>query len=197
MRHVRGSLSVRRHHAEVELERISQRRHTFRATGVLGHDYSLLPLWHVATNPASDDRLGVQVVDRASKEALHLRCVQVDRDNVLDASDVKQVGQHAGGDSASVRLFLGLAAVGKVWKDSCKKEHRRQQNEHDNIFAAPVTQTIPVILLAEPPLQALIMISSSMMESLILGLPDWTTKTSFSRTLVRIRTLVSPFGPKG
>ena len=31
------------------------------------------------------------------------------------------------------------------------------------------------------------------MVSLILGLPDWTTKTSFSRTLVRIRTLVSPF----
>lgn len=35
--------------------------------------------------------------------------------------------------------------------------------------------------------------SNSMMVSLILGLPDWTTKTSFSRTLVRIRTLVSPF----
>lgn len=49
-----------------------------------------------------------------------------------------------------------------------------------------------MILLAEPPLQALIMINSSMMESLILGLPDWTTKTSFSRTLVKIRTLVSP-----
>lgn len=30
------------------------------------------------------------------------------------------------------------------------------------------------------------------MESLILGLPDWMTKTSFSRTLVKIRTLVSP-----
>lgn len=48
-------------------------------------------------------------------------------------------------------------------------------------------------LLAEPPLQADIMMSSSMMESLILELPDWTTKTSFSRTLVRILTLVSPF----
>lgn len=48
-------------------------------------------------------------------------------------------------------------------------------------------------LLAEPPLQADIMMSSSMMESLILGLPDWTTKTSFSRTLVKILTLVSPF----
>jgi hypothetical protein len=32
-----------------------------------------------------------------------------------------------------------------------------------------------------------------MIESLILELPDWTTKTSFSRTLVRILTLVSPF----
>lgn len=48
-------------------------------------------------------------------------------------------------------------------------------------------------LLAEPPLHAEIMMSNSMMESLILGLPDWTTNTSFSRTLVRILTLVSPF----
>jgi hypothetical protein len=49
-----------------------------------------------------------------------------------------------------------------------------------------------VILFAEPPLQAEIMMSNSMMVSLILGLPDCTTKTSFSRTLVRMRTLVSP-----
>ena len=51
---------------------------------------------------------------------------------------------------------------------------------------------VPVILFAEPPLQAEIMMRSSMMVSLILGLPDCTTKTSFSRTLVRMRTLVSP-----
>jgi hypothetical protein len=51
-----------------------------------------------------------------------------------------------------------------------------------------------VTLLAEPPLHAEIMMSSSMMESLMRGLPDWTTKTSFSRTLVRILTLVSPLG---
>jgi len=51
-------------------------------------------------------------------------------------------------------------------------------------------------LFAEPPLQAEIMIRSSMIVSLILGLPDWTTKTSFSRTLFRIRTLVSPYGEK-
>lgn len=51
---------------------------------------------------------------------------------------------------------------------------------------------MPVILLADPPLQAEIMMSSSMIVSLILGLPDCTTNTSFSRTLVRILTLVSP-----
>lgn len=50
----------------------------------------------------------------------------------------------------------------------------------------------PVILFAEPPLQAEIIIRSSIIESLILGLPDCTTKTSFSRTLVNILTLVSP-----
>lgn len=51
---------------------------------------------------------------------------------------------------------------------------------------------LPVTLLAEPPLHAEIMMRSSMMVSLMVGLPDCTTKTSFSRTLVRIRTLVSP-----
>lgn len=50
----------------------------------------------------------------------------------------------------------------------------------------------PVILVAEPPLQAEIMMSSSMMVSLMVGLPDWMMKTSFSRTLLRILTLVSP-----
>lgn len=51
-------------------------------------------------------------------------------------------------------------------------------------------------LFAEPPLHAEIMMSSSMIVSLILGLPDWTTNTSFSRTLVKIRTLVSPWDKK-
>jgi ubiquitin-protein ligase len=49
-----------------------------------------------------------------------------------------------------------------------------------------------VILFAEPPLHAEIKMRSSIMLSLILLLPDWTTKTSFSRILVKILTLVSP-----
>lgn len=49
-----------------------------------------------------------------------------------------------------------------------------------------------MILVAEPPLQAEIMMSSSMIVSLMVGLPDWMMKTSFSRTLLRILTLVSP-----
>ena len=51
---------------------------------------------------------------------------------------------------------------------------------------------IPVILFADPPLQADIRIRSSIMLSLIWALPDCTTKTSFSLMLVRILTLVSP-----
>lgn len=47
-------------------------------------------------------------------------------------------------------------------------------------------------LVAEPPLQAEIMMSSSMTVSLILGLPDCIMNTSFSRTLLEILTLVSP-----
>lgn len=50
-----------------------------------------------------------------------------------------------------------------------------------------------MILFAEPPLQAEIRMRSSMMLSLILLLPDCTTKTSFSRILVKIFTLVSPW----
>lgn len=49
-----------------------------------------------------------------------------------------------------------------------------------------------MILFAEPPLQAEIKMRSSIMLSLILLLPDWTTNTSFSRMLVKILTLVSP-----
>jgi hypothetical protein len=49
-----------------------------------------------------------------------------------------------------------------------------------------------VILFAEPPLHAEIKMRSSIMLSLILLLPDCTTKTSFSRILVKILTLVSP-----
>jgi hypothetical protein len=52
----------------------------------------------------------------------------------------------------------------------------------------------PVILFAEPPLHAEIKMRSSIMLSLILLLPDCTTKTSFSRILVKILTLVSPCG---
>jgi hypothetical protein len=49
-----------------------------------------------------------------------------------------------------------------------------------------------VTLFADPPLQAEIMMRSSIKASLIFELPDWTTKTSFSLTLVMMRTLVSP-----
>lgn len=48
------------------------------------------------------------------------------------------------------------------------------------------------MLLALPPLQALMMISSSMILSLILLLPLCTTKTSWLRTLTLMLTLVSP-----
>lgn len=51
---------------------------------------------------------------------------------------------------------------------------------------------IPVIDLAEPPLQADIMISSSITLSLILELPLCTMKTSWFRTETPILTLVSP-----
>lgn len=50
------------------------------------------------TDPTSDKWLGVEVVDGALEEALHLRGVQVDRDYVFDAGDAKQVRQQSRSD---------------------------------------------------------------------------------------------------
>ena len=43
--------------------------------------------------------------------------MQVDGHDVVDAGNVQQVGDHAGGDGAAVLLLLGLARVGEVGHD--------------------------------------------------------------------------------
>lgn len=43
------------------------------------------------TDPTGNEWLGVEVVDRALEETLHLGGVQVDRNYVFDAGDPKQI----------------------------------------------------------------------------------------------------------
>lgn len=88
-----------------------------------------------------------------------------------------------------MRLLLGLSTVREVGQDSCKT----RSLVYLICVLTVVVGNLPVTLFAEPPLHAEIMMSSSMMVSLIWGLPDCTTNTSFSRTLVKMRTLVSPW----
>lgn len=116
------------------------------------------------SDPTSDDRFGMEIVDRTFEESLHLRSVKVNGDDMLDTSNVHEIGKHARRDSTSVRLLLRLSAVGEVWQNGCRGVRMLQ--------CFLVVRFVPVILFAEPPLQAEIKIKSSIMLSLILLLPD-------------------------
>ncbi len=59
----------------------------------------------------------MEIIDGALEEALHLRSVEVDRHDMFDTGDMKQIGEHASGDGAPVRLLLGLPTVREVWQD--------------------------------------------------------------------------------
>lgn len=86
-------------------------------------------------------------------------------------------------------LLLRLSAVWEVWENGYTNGVRKELDKTRGCGR----RNIPVIFVAEPPLHADIMMRSSMIVSLIFGLPDCTINTSFSRTLVKIRTLVSPY----
>ena len=109
---------IRGNNAEIQLERVGKGRDPFRATSVLRHDDAFPPIRHLLANPPRNQGLGVEVIDRALEESLHLRGVEVDGDDMLDAGHTHQVCQETRGDCASVGLLLGLAVVGKVRDDS-------------------------------------------------------------------------------
>lgn len=116
--HVPTPPLIRGHHAKIELQRVSKRCDSLGTSCILRYDNRLPPARDIMLDPASDKRLGVEVVNRAFEEALHLGCVEVDGDDVLNAGHIKEVRQHPGGYRAPVRLLLGLAAVGEVGKNS-------------------------------------------------------------------------------
>lgn len=109
---------IRRYHSKVQLQRIRQGRNALGSTRILRDTHGLLPVLHIVTDPAGDERLCVEVIDWAFEEALHLGGVEVDGDDVVYARDVEEVGEHAGCDSATVGLLFRLAGVGEVWEDS-------------------------------------------------------------------------------
>ena len=112
--HVGPPLLVRCHHAEVELKSIRKRRDSLRAAGILGYNDSFLPIGDVVSDPPSDQRLCVEIVDWALKEALHLRRMQIDRDDMFHASDMEEISKHPRGDGAAMRLLFRLSAVWEV-----------------------------------------------------------------------------------
>jgi hypothetical protein len=83
--------------------------------------------------------------------------MQINRDDMIDAGDVEQVGDHPRRNGAPVGLLLRLPRIREIRHDS----YASQIVHADNADA-------PVIDLAEPPLHAEHMISSSMTLSLIL-----------------------------
>lgn len=44
----------------------------------------------------------MKIVNRAFEEALHLRCMKIDRDDVVDTSNIEKIGKHASSNRASV-----------------------------------------------------------------------------------------------
>lgn len=103
--------------SEAQLQRVGHRGDPLRPAWVLTDDNSISPVGYVSSDPLGEQRLSDQVVNRALEEALHLAGVQVHCNDMVDSRNVHEVGQHAGGDGASVALLLGLAGVWEVWDD--------------------------------------------------------------------------------
>jgi hypothetical protein len=104
--HVTHTLPVCSNNAEIELESIRKRCHPLGSSSILGDHDRFAPVRHVVADPLRKDRLCVQVVNGTLEEALHLRGMKVDSDNVLNASDTQQVGKHASSNRTSMRLLL-------------------------------------------------------------------------------------------
>ena len=82
------SSPVGSNHAKIELQGISQRCDTLCTTGILRDTNCLSPVVNVVSDPSSNQWFSMEVVNWASEEALHLRSMQIDGNNVVDASDV-------------------------------------------------------------------------------------------------------------
>jgi hypothetical protein len=180
--HVEAS-SVGGDDAEAQLQSIGQRSDTLGTTRVLADNDALSPVVDGGADPAGEEGLGDQVVDRALEEALHLAGVEVDGDDMVNASNVHQVGNHAGGDGSTVTLLLGLARVGEVGHDGRDGLGRASlaSSDHDEQLHDIVVGPEEVSRVLQLP-----------HESTYLWEPLCTMKTSWSRTDVLISTLVSP-----
>lgn len=112
------SCAVRCHDAKAELEGICEGCDALGTTRVLANDNRIFPVGDVRFDPPCYQLLGYEVVNGAFEEALHLASMKIDCDNMIDAGNVHEVGQHSSGNCSSMGLLLGLTRVGKVWHDS-------------------------------------------------------------------------------
>jgi hypothetical protein len=74
-------------------------------------------LWQAIAERAAQRRHRRQAVDGGVEEALDLRGVQVDRDDVTDADGLQQVGDHAGHDRLAAAVPLVRAPIAEVGHD--------------------------------------------------------------------------------
>lgn len=105
---------IRSDNSEAELECVRKRRNALCATRILADDDCFPPVLDVDPDPTGDKRFGNEIVDWTSEETLHLTCMKIDGDDMVDSCYVEEVGDHAGCDGSSVLLFLGLAGVGEI-----------------------------------------------------------------------------------
>ena len=100
--HVGTPLPIGGNHSKIEFQGVRQRRDTFGATGIFGHDHGLFPVGNIVTDPAGDQWFRVKVINRALEESLHLRGVQVDSYYVFDPGHVEQSSQQPGSDGPAM-----------------------------------------------------------------------------------------------
>lgn len=106
-----GALLVDKSEAGVEV--VGNGGSTLGATSIGGDDHAVLGLV-VLANVAKERRLRVQVVDGDAEEALDLRSMEINGDNVVGTGGLQHVGDKSGANRSAGLVFLVLASVGEV-----------------------------------------------------------------------------------
>ena len=83
------TLAIGGDEAEIELESVGQGRNPLRPSRIFRDHNGILPIGNVQTNPSGYEGLGMEIVDRALEESLHLRSVKIDGNDMLDTCYMK------------------------------------------------------------------------------------------------------------
>ena len=93
---------VRRYDAEVELQRIRKGCNSFGASSIFRHAHRSVPVGYIMSDPSRNQRLRMEIVDWASEEALHLRGMQVNRNDMFNSGNVEKVRKHTCSDRTTM-----------------------------------------------------------------------------------------------